>query len=111
MTDNQRVTQVSDNQQVTNMAIIDLKSKKYIVIGGVIHVSEREVPFDTKYDVISPKTGVQKRFQFKESTGSEFDPKTEWVFKSDDGYEFRVCNDKRMTKWAAENYLNHKLQN
>lgn len=91
--------------------IVKLSDKKYSVENGIIRVSEKEVPFDTTYEVISPKTSVQKRFHFKRSTGPEFDINTEWVYKSEDGFEFRVCNDKRMTELAAANYLNHKLKN
>lgn len=90
--------------------IVKLSDKKYSVENGIIRVSEKEVPFDTTYEVISPKTGAQKRFKFVCSTGPEFDPKTEWIFKSEEGYKFHVCNDKAMTERAATNYLNHKLQ-
>lgn len=91
--------------------IVDLKTKRYSVTNDVIRVSETEVPFGTTYEVISPKTGVQKRFQFKHSTGAEFDPNTEWVYQSDDGFEFRVCNESRMTKILGDAYLKHKLGN
>lgn len=90
------------------MRVVKLEGKKYSVKDGVIRVSEKEVPFDTVYDVISPKTGVQKRFHFKESTGPEFDPKTEWVYESEDGFYFRLCNDAEMTRIAAEAYLQAK---
>ena len=91
------------------MAIVKLETIKYSVNGdGVIRISEKEVPFDTKYDLISPKTGVQKRFHFEHSTGPEFDPKTEWVYKSEDGFYFHLCNDAEMTRIAADAYLQAK---
>lgn len=92
------------------MTIIDLKLvKKYVVLDGVIRISERDIPFDTTYEIISPKTGVQKQFRFECSTGSEFDPKTEWIYKSEDGFEFRVCNDKSMCEKNAISYLTRKV--
>jgi hypothetical protein len=89
--------------------IVKLSDKKYSVSQGIIRVSEREIPFDTVYEVISSKTDVQKRFRFERSTGPEFDPKTEWVYRSEDGFEFRVCNDAEMAKRAEQVYLHKKL--
>lgn len=91
--------------------IVNLKALQYTVTNEVIRVSEKDVPFGTTYEVISPKTGVQKRFDFVDSTGPEFDPKTEWVYQSEDGFEFRVCNDAKLTKIRGDRYLKHKLKN
>lgn len=76
---------------------------------GRIIISEKKVPFDTEYDVISPQNNI-KRFIFTHSTGPEFDPKTEWIYKSEDGIVLAVCNDPYMVKIAAENYLKSKLK-
>ena len=95
------------------MKIVDLKTIPYFVNSAkTIFVSERDVnKFDTSYNVRSPKTGVIKEFNFVHSTGPEFDPKTVWLYKSEDGHHFGVCNDVEITKQHAENYLNHKLGN
>lgn len=76
---------------------------------GVIVISEKDVQFGTEYNVISPNGG-QKVFKFTHSTGPEFDPKTQWIYKSDDNLQLAVCNDAKMVKVAAENYLKGKLQ-
>ena len=77
---------------------------------STILISEKEVPFATTYNVISPTTGAGKVFEFSYSTGPEFDPKTNWVYKSDDGVVLSVSNDDEMTKRAAQNYLKAKLR-
>lgn len=76
---------------------------------GVIVISEKDVPFGTEYNVISP-TGGSRVFKFTESTGPEFDPNTRWMYKSDDGIQLAVCNDPKMVKEAAESYLKAKLR-
>ena len=91
------------------MTKVDLKKVKFLVENGVIRVSEREVSFDTKYEVISSKTNSAKVFDFTHSTGPEFDINTEWVYASEDGIEFRVCNDRIMTAEAGAAYLKAKL--
>ena len=75
-----------------------------------IIVSERDVPFATTYNVISPKTGRGMVFEFTHSTGSEWDAHTRWVYKSEDGLLLEVCNDARMVKLAADAYLKAKLR-
>ena len=73
-------------------------------------VSEKHVPFATRYTVIGKKTSEEKVFDLSHSTGQEFDPKTRWVYKCDD-LILEVCNDAEMTKIAAESYLTGKLRN
>lgn len=92
------------------MTPIDLNNVPYKVKDKIIYVSEKNVPFDTNYMVTSDKTGNQKLFQFECSTGPEFDPKTEWVYKSNEGIKLHVCNDAEMTKRNAQNYLTAKLR-
>ena len=89
--------------------LINLANIRYTVRNGIIYVSEVHTKFDTKYDVVSPKTGVTKTFNFECSTGTEFDPNTEWIYKSAEGYKLHVCNDANITKLRADSYLKHKL--
>jgi len=92
------------------MTTIDLKKVPYSVKNKTVYVSEKNVRFDVKYSVISNKTGETKEFNFECSTGEEFDPKTEWVYKSSEGFKLHLCNDAEMTKIAADNYLKAKLR-
>ena len=94
------------------MTRIVLKATPHYVKEGVLYVSEKDAMFDTEYEVVSNVTGALKRFKFIQSTGSEFDPKTEWVYKSEEGYELRICNDNdaQTTRKQAENYLKAKLR-
>jgi hypothetical protein len=89
------------------MTLIILKATPHYVKAGVLYVSEKDVIFDMEYEVVSNVTGVFKKFKFTESTGSEFDPKTEWIYKSEEGYELRICNDNdaETTRKQAEVYL------
>lgn len=74
-------------------------------------VSEKILPFDTTYNIKNPATGKEMIFEFSHSTGSEFDPKTRWVYKSKGGsITLEVCNDEEMTKANAENYLKAKTE-
>ena len=88
--------------------IVNLKEVKFLVENRTIRVSEKEVPFDTEYDVISSKTGDSMKFRFSHSTGPEFDPTTEWVYTSQEGIEFRVCNDPSLTAQNVMTYLKAK---
>jgi hypothetical protein len=92
------------------MTRIVLKATPHYVKGGVLYVSEKDAMFDTEYQVVSNVTGAFKKFKFTESTGSEFDPKTQWIYKSDEGYELRICNDAETTRKQAEAYLKAKLR-
>jgi predicted membrane metal-binding protein len=76
-----------------------------------ILISEREIPFATTYTIISPKTGEGKVFSFSHSTGPEFDPKTQWIYTSEDGVILSVSNDPAMVETAARNYLKAKMKN
>ena len=71
--------------------------------------SEKGIQFATTYTLTTPKGG-SKEFKFTHSTGPEFDPKTRWVYKSDDGYTLEICNDAEITKMNAANYLKSKTQ-
>lgn len=74
------------------MVTINLTFVPYRVLNGIVFVSEKDVKFDTTYNVISPKTGVTKTFLFECTTGLEFDPNTEWVYKSSEGLKLHLCN-------------------
>ena len=91
------------------MIQVNLKTIPWSFEKGVITISEKSVPFGTEYNVISP-TGGQKVFKFTHSTGPEFDVHTKWIYESDDKLQLAVCNDAKMVKVAAENYLRGKLQ-
>jgi hypothetical protein len=72
-------------------------------------ISEKDVRFATTYMLIST-SGAQKKFDMTHSTGSEYDPNTRYVYKSEDGLLLEVCNDAEMVKTAAANYLAAKLR-
>lgn len=94
------------------MFIIELNkySYRYDDSRKTIIISEKGIPFGTSYVVKNPKTNGSKTFNLSHSTGSEFDVKTKWVYKSEDGISLEVCNDAEMTKIAAHNYLEAKLK-
>lgn len=72
--------------------------------------SEKDVPFDTSYEVLNPQTGNRVVFDFKESTGPEFDPTTKWIYRTADGrLTLEVCNDPKITYERSVAYLDHKL--
>jgi len=72
--------------------------------------NERNIPFDTTYEIKNMVSGKSEIFEFSHSTGSEFDPKTQWVYKSKSGINLVVGNDEKITNLRAENYLNAKLR-
>ena len=91
------------------MTRVDLNDIKFSVTDKVIRVSEKDIKFDVEYEIISSKTGNAESFRFSHSTGSEWDPTTEWVYVNSGGIEFRVCNDPQITAQLAANYLSSKL--
>jgi hypothetical protein len=72
-------------------------------------MSEKGIPFATKYTIRNPKTGANKLFTFKYSTGPEFDPSTKWIYETSCGIKLEICNDATMTAVAARKYLGAKL--
>lgn len=72
--------------------------------------SEKDIKFDTEYEVKNIETGNSERFKFTHSTGPEFDPKTEWVYKSESGRQLIIGNDTETTKLNAANYLKAKTR-
>lgn len=73
--------------------------------------NEKDIPFSTTYEVKNPGTGISKTFEFSHSTGPEFDPKTDWIYKGPDGLQLIISNDPDITKERAESYLKAKLRN
>lgn len=92
------------------MTKIDLNKIPWSYQNKVIIISEKGIPFDTEYSVMSPSGGI-KEFKFTHSTGPEFDVNTKWMYKSDDGLQLAVCNDAQMVKAAAAAYLKAKTGN
>ena len=89
--------------------VFNKEKHKFSKENNLFTISEKDVTFDTKYSMKNPKTGNSKLFEFKESTGCEFDPNTKWIYKSEDGITLEVCNDPAITKLREKSYLNHKL--
>lgn len=76
---------------------------------STITMGERDVPFDTSYRVINPKSGGSMDFEFSHSTGPEFNPQTKWIYyNSDKTVVLEVGNDPEITKRALEAYLETK---
>jgi hypothetical protein len=73
-------------------------------------VSGKDVRFAYSYTLVNNETDNKKDFSFKESTGSEWDPNTIWVYESEDGFILNVKNDD-VTPEHAEKYLQAKLRN
>ena len=71
--------------------------------------SGKLILFATSHTIVNTKTKNEVKFDFVESTGSEWDPKTLWIYKSDCGYTLRIKNDD-VTPQHAENYLQAKLR-
>jgi len=72
-------------------------------------VSGKEVGFATQYDLKNDKTGKSKTFNFFESTGSEWDVNTLWIYKSDDGFILNVTNSD-VTEQQRQNYFDAKTR-
>ena len=68
------------------------------------------LPFGTEYKLISPETRNEKVFTFSSQTGSEWDPNTKYIYKSDD-ITLEICQDKATTEARGKAYLEHKLKN
>lgn len=95
---------------MTNI-LFDSKKHTYDKSTDTISISERDVSFDTSYKIINPKTGNFVVFDFKYSTGPEFDPNTKYVYKSwGDDLTLEVVNDKEITAMRASSYLEAKTR-
>jgi Na+-transporting NADH:ubiquinone oxidoreductase subunit NqrF len=85
----------------TNQCIYIKESKTFIADG-------KKIQFDTSYTITNPKTKGEMKFDFTESTGSEWDPKTLWIYKSEEGFTLNLTNED-VTPEHAEAYLKAKL--
>ena len=90
------------------MENISIQKNKVTYYNGTFTVSGKNVKFATKYSLLNEDTGKSVVFELVESTGSEWDPYTMWVYESED-FQLFVLNDD-VTPQHAENYLNHKLK-
>ena len=83
-----------------------------------ISMSEKGIPFATDYMVRNPKTGGELQFTFSHSTGSEWDPKTIFIWKivnhenkpELDGLTLQLHNDAELTKQRGAAYLAAKTR-
>jgi len=75
-------------------------------------MNERDVRFDTEYEIKNPRTGSSSMmFRFEKSTGPEFDPATRWIYWNlERNVKLEVCNDPHVTKLRADAYLKAKLR-
>jgi len=71
--------------------------------------SGKEISFSTKHTVTNEKTNENKVFHFKESTGSEWEQSTVWIYESTDGYKLHV-DSSDVTPEHSERYLQSKLR-
>lgn len=76
-------------------------------------VDGRAILFGTEHELLNIKTKARMKFEFSHSTGSEWDPKTIWVYKSVDTvltYFLNISNED-VTPEHMDAYLQAKLQN
>ena len=65
--------------------------------------SEKDIPFDTSYKVVNIDTNQSRLFEFTHSTGPEFDPKTQWIYKnSDSNIRLIISNDAEKVNQASQ---------
>lgn len=84
----------------------------YNHIESTFYGSEKDIPFDTSYEVKNVLSGNSVVFEFSHSTGPEFEPKTQWIYKNEEkGMTLIISNDERITKKQAELYLAAKTRN
>lgn len=81
------------------------KIHSYSVDTNTIVISGKDVKFSSSYEIIGEKE--TKVFELSHSTGSEWDPSTIWVYKSECGMILHVTNDD-VTEENAEAYLKSK---
>ena len=91
---------------------IIFNDKTMVFKDNTFYVNEKDTPaFTTTYKVINPKTGKSAEFELSHSTGSEWDPKTIWIYKNKElGLELHVSQDPNITIKRANNYLHHKTK-
>lgn len=96
------------------MVVIGIKKNDVIYVkeSKTFYVSGSKITngFSTKYKLLNEKTNNVMEFDLSHSDGSEWNPNTNWIYKSLSGYELRVRNDD-VTPQHAENYLKAKMKN
>ena len=94
------------------MSLIDLSkiTFSYNKDSKTFTISERDVPFCTEYEVKNPSTGAVSVFEFKHSTGPEYNKDTKWIYANKEGIILEVCNDPIMVKEAARLYIEAKTR-
>lgn len=90
--------------------ILTPSNTNYDAKTGTFVMSEVGIQFSMNYKLINPKTGDSREFELSHSTGSEWDPETVWVYKSDDGYTLIITQDTHLTKERSASYLKHKTK-
>lgn len=71
---------------------------------------DKNFPFATSYELVNDKTGKSMTFEFKYSTGAEFDPNTKWVYTNEEkGFSFVVSQDAELTMRRAADYAQYKM--
>ena len=92
------------------MTHISTEKTKFVLKANTFHISGKEVTFATTYKLVNPATNGSMEFDLSHSTGSDWDPKTVWVYKSKcEKYELHVGNDD-VTPQHAQRYLDAKTR-
>lgn len=87
-----------------------IHKKDYDKESKTFTISEVGVQFSMNYTLINPTTGGKKEFELSHSTGSEFDPDTEWIYESKDGFTLKIVQDYKITKEREAHYTYHKMR-
>ena len=96
------------------MKHISIQKHNVSYYNGVFTVSGKNVKFDTSYSLKNEETGNEIKFEFKESTGSEWDTNTIWIYESVDydkdiNLTLHLLNDD-VTERNMNDYLESKLR-
>lgn len=89
--------------------LIDLTKVAYDAEDATFTTDENYAGFATEYELVNPKTNGREVFTLSHSTGSEWDPKTVWIYFSESGLKLEIMQDAAFTEKRAAAYLNHKL--
>lgn len=73
------------------------------------HASGKEVTWDIMYKLVNPTTKGSMLFSLVESTGSEWDPNTVWIYKGEGEYYLHLTNEE-VTEEHAAMYLKAKTR-
>ena len=94
------------------MAVIKIKKNNVLFEETIktFFVSGKGIPFGTKHTLLNEKTNGSMDFDLSHSDGSEWNPNTNWIYKSLNGHELWIRNDD-VTKEQSNNYLKAKMRN